>query len=91
MEVASRMRQKLMDALNPTYLDIEDQSQRHVGHAGYDPRGETHFKVTIVSPAFTGRSRVDRQRMVYGVLAEELAGRVHALQLVSKTPDEAAP
>ena len=52
-------------------------------------RGETHFTVTIISPSFAGRSRIDRHRMVHEVLAEELAGPVHALAVQARTPDEA--
>lgn len=87
--VAETMRQKLSAALEPTELDIVDESHRHVGHAGHDGRGESHFKLRIVSPAFAGQSRVERQRLVYRILAAELAGRVHALGLVTLTPDEA--
>lgn len=90
MTVADTLRRKLTDALAPVRLEIEDESARHKGHAGWRPGGETHFRVTIVSTAFEGRSRVDRQRLVYAALSEELAGRVHALALDTKTPAEAA-
>ena len=50
----------------------------------------TEFNVTVVSDAFAGKSRLERQRLVYGVLAEEMAGRVHALALITLTPEEAA-
>jgi BolA family transcriptional regulator, general stress-responsive regulator len=52
--------------------------------------GETHFRIEIVSAAFVGQSRVARQRLVYGVVADELRTRVHALALSTRTPDEAA-
>ncbi|MGP1394895.1 MAG: BolA family protein [Inquilinaceae bacterium] len=90
MDVASRIRRKLTEALDPVSLEIEDQSHLHAGHAGHDGRGESHFRVVVVSRAFAGRSRVDRQRLVYGALADELADRVHALALVTRSPDEAA-
>ncbi|MCW2235820.1 BolA family protein [Azospirillum canadense] len=89
MEYATRIRQKLTDALAPEALDIADESGRHAGHAGARPEGETHFHVTIVSAAFAGKSRVERQRMVYGLLAQEMAERIHALGLTTLTPDEA--
>ncbi|MBP2292258.1 BolA family protein [Azospirillum rugosum] len=89
MEYATRIRQKLTDALAPETLDIADESGRHAGHAGARPEGETHFHVTIVSAAFAGKSRVERQRMVYGLLAQEMAERIHALGLTTLTPDEA--
>ena len=88
MEYADRIGRKLRDALAPVRLEIVDESARHQGHAGHDPRGETHFHVTVVSAAFAGKSRVARQRMVYDLLAAELAERVHALSLSTLAPDE---
>ncbi len=88
MLVADTIRRKLTERLAPTRLEIEDQSHRHAGHAGARPGGETHFAVTIVSAAFTGQSRVARQRLVYQALADELATQVHALSLTTIAPDE---
>lgn len=90
MGVADTIRSKLNDGLSPDSLEIEDESAQHAGHAGARPGGESHFRVTIVSAAFAGHSRVDRQRMVYGILAEELAGPIHALALFTHTPEEQA-
>lgn len=87
---ADRIRTKLTEAFAPAALDIEDESARHAGHAGAAPGGETHFRVRIVSAAFAGMGRVERQRRVYAVLASELSERVHALALETRTPDEAA-
>jgi BolA protein len=87
--VAERIRRKLTLALSPQSLEIIDESARHAGHAGASPAGETHFRVEIVAAAFAGLSRIDRQRLVYGALAEELAGPVHALGLTTRAPDEA--
>ena len=67
---------------------VTDDSARHKGHAGARPEGETHFTVEIVSAAFAGMSRVERQRRIYAVLAEELAGPVHALSLSARAPGE---
>ena len=86
--VATRIRQKLEAALAPLTLVVEDESARHAGHSGARPGGETHFQLHIVSAAFTGLGRVQRQRKVYAVLAEELAGPVHALSVTTLTPDE---
>jgi BolA protein len=91
MKVADIMRDKLTAAFAPQRLQIVDESHRHAGHAGARPEGETHFNVEIVSAAFAGRSRVERQRLVYGTLAEELRERVHALALKTLTPDEDRP
>jgi BolA family transcriptional regulator, general stress-responsive regulator len=83
--VATAIRSKLTAAFAPTVLEIADESHRHAHHAGATrpdgTRGETHFSVAITSVAFAGMSRVDRQRAVYAVLTEELAGPVHALAL----------
>lgn len=88
MPVADTIRQKLTTAFSPTELVVEDESARHAGHSGARPEGETHFNVKIVSPAFAGVSRVERQRRVYAALAEEMRGRVHALALVTLAPGE---
>lgn len=89
MTVADMIREKLMDAFAPEALSIEDESARHAGHAGARPEGETHFRLRIVSKAFEGKSRVERQRQVYAVLADEMHTRIHALALTTLTPDEA--
>ncbi len=87
-EIADSMRRKLEAAFSPLRLDIVDDSHQHAGHSGSRAEGETHFHVTIVAAAFAGASRVDRQRKVYATLAEEMKGRVHALQLTTLAPDE---
>jgi BolA protein len=86
-----RMAEKLTAALQPLALKIVDDSHRHAGHAGAHPDGggETHFKVTIIAAAFAGKSRLERQRLVYGILADELKQRVHALELKLTAPGEA--
>lgn len=88
MAVAETMEHKLTQALAPQRLKIVDDSEKHKGHAGYREGGETHFRVEVVAAAFAGQSRVARQRRVYEILAAELAGGVHALQLTTLTPDE---
>jgi BolA family transcriptional regulator, general stress-responsive regulator len=87
--VAGAIRAKLTAAYAPVGLDVVDESAKHAGHAGARPEGETHFRVRIVSVAFAGLSRVERQRMVYLTLGEELAGPVHALSLTALAPEEA--
>lgn len=88
MATADRISDKLSAALAPVVLDIIDESSQHAGHVGARPEGETHFRVKIVSESFTGKSRVERQRMVYQTLADELAGGVHALAMTTLTPAE---
>ena len=84
--IAERIRQKLTEGLSPTQLTIEDDSARHAGHSGATPGGESHFNVTVESAAFAGLNPVQRQRLVHRLLAEELAGPVHALSLSLRTP-----
>ena len=88
MRVAETIKSKLEAAFSPVSLVVEDESHRHAGHAGARPEGETHFRVAIVSAAFAGLSRVERQRRVHAVLAEELSTHVHALSLSLSVPDE---
>ena len=87
--VAREMIDRLTAALSPTRLDLEDQSHQHIGHAGHDPRGESHFALTIVSNAFAGLTRVQRQRKVYAALGELMRERVHALTIKASAPGEA--
>lgn len=88
MSVKGRIEEKLTEAFQPDSLEIVDESHLHAGHSGSRPGGETHFRVRVVSKAFTGKSRVERHRMVNSVLAEELAGPVHALAIHSTAPGE---
>ncbi len=85
-EIADAIRRKLSDALAPTQLAIVDESHRHAGHAGARAGGESHFHVTVESAAFVGLRPLDRQRLVHRLLAEELAGPVHALGLTLRPP-----
>jgi BolA family transcriptional regulator, general stress-responsive regulator len=87
--VAERIRQKLSHALTPSRLVVTDESHRHAGHVGARREGETHFRVEITSARFAGMSRIDRQRLVHDVLAEELRHPVHALSLATTSPEEA--
>jgi len=86
--VAASIQSKLTAAFDPDTLDIEDQSEQHRGHAGFREGGETHFHVRIVAEKFRGENRVNRQRLIYAALADELAGPVHALSLEVKAPGE---
>lgn len=88
MSVKAKIEKKLTTAFQPHSLEIVDESHLHAGHTGHRPEGETHFRVRVVSKAFTGKSRVERHRMVNSVLAEELAGPVHALAIHSAAPGD---
>jgi BolA protein len=86
--MAERIENKLRAAFRPTALEVIDDSHRHEGHAGWREGGETHFRVVIVAGGFAGQSRLERQRAVYAVLAEELSDGVHALQITARAPGE---
>lgn len=88
MTVRARIEAALSEALKPSRLEVLDESHLHAGHAGARPEGETHFRVRIVSGAFSGLSRVDRHRRVNSLLAAELAGPVHALAIDARAPEE---
>jgi BolA protein len=94
MRIADAIHDKLTTAFAPQALEVRDESAKHAGHGGATrddgSQGETHFHVRLVSQAFDGVSRVERQRRVYAALATELAGPVHALSLAALTPAEAA-
>ena len=87
---AARLEAALTRAFSPTLMRVMDESARHAGHTAADPRGETHYKVLLVSEAFRGMSRVDRSRAVHAALAHEFATGMHALSLTLHTPQEAA-
>lgn len=82
--------EKLTAAYAPDALEIIDESHLHAGHNEAAAHGETHFRVRMVASAFEGVSRLDRQRQVLDLLADELNGPVHALALKLKSPAEAA-
>lgn len=86
--VASEMIRRLTEALRPVRLELDDQSASHIGHAGHDGRGESHFALTIESAAFAGLTRVARQRLVYAALGNLMDNRVHALTIRAMAPGE---
>lgn len=79
---------RLTAALAPTHLVVVNESHLHAGHLGDDGTGESHFRVTIEAPAFTGLSRVARQRLVNQALADLLSTRIHALAMTARAPKE---
>lgn len=81
MATADTIAQKLKDALSPQRIEVEDISHHHAGHAGWREGGGTHFTVTIKAASFAGKSRVQQHRLVNSILADELAGDIHALEL----------
>lgn len=89
MRVAQAIRERLTAAFAPIRLDLVDESARHAGHAGARPEGESHFRLTIVAPAFAGRNRIERQRMVFAALGDLLPTEIHALSISALAPAEA--
>jgi BolA protein len=84
--VAAEMLRRLNSSLAPTRIELIDDSEKHRGHGGYNPAGESHFSLLIESAAFDGKSRVERQRMVYRALGELMDQRVHALSIKATEP-----
>ena len=74
----------LGEALQPTVLDVIDESHLHAGHGGWREGGETHFRVRVIAAAFDGKSRIERHRMVNALLAAQLRDGVHALAIEAK-------
>ena len=90
MRVEETIREKLRGAFAPAEIEVVNDSHSHAGHRSSPGTGESHFSVMVVSAAFAGKSRLERHRMVNAALAEELAGRVHALAVSALTPEERA-
>jgi BolA protein len=88
MNMETRIKAKLTAGLDPIALTIEDESHRHAGHAGARAGGETHYRIKVASARFSGKGRVERHRMVYALLADEIAAGVHALALQTSAPGE---
>jgi BolA protein len=88
MNLETRMREKLMVGLRPSRLDLVNESHLHAGHRNSPGTDESHFRVLIVSDAFTGKSRVERHRAVNDLLSDELKGGVHALAIKACAPGE---
>lgn len=84
--VGQRISAKLAQTFAPESLEVIDDSDRHIGHSGARPDGESHFTVKIVAEAFRGKPRVEQHRMVNAALAEELKARVHALAIQASAP-----
>lgn len=86
---AAEITARLTAALAPSKLDVINDSAKHRGHMGDDGSGESHFTVVIESAAFTGKSRLERQRMVNRALGDIMVERVHALAIRATAPGDA--
>lgn len=88
MSLEQSMREALMVALEPTRLDVVNESHLHAGHAGSPGTGESHFRLLVVSKLFEGRSRLERHRLVNEALADFLKNKIHALAIKAFAPGE---
>jgi BolA family transcriptional regulator, general stress-responsive regulator len=90
LSVAQEIRARLA-TLQPEHLELVDESEAHRGHAGYREGGNTHWRLTIIAPAFAGKPTVARHRMVYQALGELMQDPIHALAINARAPDEKDP
>ena len=89
MSIRSTIEEKLAAAFSPQHLEVINESHLHAGHQEhFDGRGETHLRLRIVADAFAGMSRVERHRAINALVAEELAGAVHAFAVEAAAPGE---
>ncbi len=88
MTMKELITQRLNECLAPAYLEVEDQSNQHIGHAGWREGGETHFSVDIVSTTFAGKSRVERHRIVNEAVRDAFQRGLHALAIKARAPGE---
>lgn len=86
--VATEMLARLNSAFSPSSIELVDESEQHRGHGGYNPGGESHFSLAIKSAAFAGKSRLERQRMIYAAIGDLMQSRVHALSIRAAAADE---
>lgn len=75
-------------ALQPLRMDLRDESDQHIGHAGARPSGGSHWQLTIVSEAFRGKNAVARHRMVYEALGDLMERDIHALRIEALAPEQ---
>ncbi len=89
MTIAASITGKLNAAFAPAHLEVINESHMHAGHQEkFNGAGETHFRIRIVTDAFTGKSRIERHRAITGLLTDELAGELHALAIEASAPGE---
>ncbi|ANT61153.1 MULTISPECIES: BolA family transcriptional regulator [Roseobacteraceae] len=81
MSRAKLIESRLQDAFDPAELEVLDESQKHVGHSGYQEGGESHFHVRMRAAELGGMTRIQRHRAVHAALGEDLVAAIHALSL----------
>lgn len=87
MNVEAAIRARLAQ-LEPETLELVDESEKHRGHAGWQPGGGTHWRLLIVSPRFADKTTLSRHRMVYASLGELMQHPIHALTIQARVPGE---
>ena len=87
MDRRLHIEEKLRGALEAAHVEVLDESALHAGHAGAQAGGG-HFRALVVSDRFEGKSRLERQRLVYAALADEMGAQIHALSMTTLTRDE---
>ena len=88
MPIKDEMLKTLKNDFDPAFIELEDQSDRHIGHAGHDGRGESHFHLKMATQSFKGMSRIQKHQAVNKSLSAFLSGRVHALSMELYLPEE---
>lgn len=79
--VAQEIEKRLQEALNPEVLKVIDESDQHIGHAGYREGGESHFKVVIKACALNEYSRINKHQKIYEILDDLMKEKIHALSI----------
>jgi len=87
LKVEQQIRSRLA-VLEPVWLELVDESAQHAGHAGAAPGGETHWRLSIVSPRFAGQPTLARHRMIYQALGALMQNPIHALAITARSPEE---
>jgi BolA family transcriptional regulator, general stress-responsive regulator len=88
MKLSDWIARTLEERLQPARLAVLDETDQHIGHGGWREGGETHFRIDIVSEAFSGKSRVERHRLVNDALKGAFERGLHALAIQAKAPGE---
>ncbi|MGV6810622.1 MAG: BolA family protein [Brevirhabdus sp.] len=81
MSVTDEMRERLLAAFEPTELEVIDESEKHIGHAGYQEGGESHFHVVIAADKLVPLSRIARHRAIHEAIGKDIIARIHALSM----------
>ena len=88
MNMEERIKKAISDNLQPEVVNVINKSHKHQGHSGDDGSGESHFDLYIVSKLLQGKSRVERHRMIFSILQNNIETLPHALSIKALAPDE---